>query len=387
MAEFKFNWVDNPTASGQAICDTDILNDCLMHLKYDKKDGGTGLQMFDTILKDHILTYEESKGLALQGTYVYKEALAGSRYGYPDFYAKCLEEFNQATTTETVNGVTVKVHSNGHKFYDIADKTAIDGFFNTMGTAWFYGVDTTNERIFLPRDNYFAIKGIAPVIGNGMSLGLTDGTNYGGINSASQGGIGDVRFVNQSYNVPLGTTSSWTHNGNNGAIGVTTDPTKSGIEAHLQPKENKYLYICVGNTTNYEGISDVVNQGMEILDQINAGFVPKDSMQEIPCIVETYVNGTSWYRVYSDGWCEQGGMVSVIANNANVVVTFLKPMMNTDYTVTIGHHVASNTDAFYYNQGGVTEKTTQTVTLTNRRLQGNGSYTLNIMWQANGYIA
>ena len=40
-----------------------------------------GISMFDTVLKDHILTYEESKGLALQGTYVYKEAIAGSRYG------------------------------------------------------------------------------------------------------------------------------------------------------------------------------------------------------------------------------------------------------------------------------------------------------------------
>jgi superfamily I DNA/RNA helicase len=114
----------------------------------------TSFAMFDTITKDHILTYEESKGLALQGTYVYKEAIAGSRYGYPDFYNKVVEEFNEATSTETVNGVTVKVHSNGHKFYDIAEKTGIDGFFDSYGYAWFYGVDTENERVFLPRDRY-----------------------------------------------------------------------------------------------------------------------------------------------------------------------------------------------------------------------------------------
>ena len=59
----------------------------------------TGLVLFDTILKDHILTYEETKGLALQGTWVYKEAIAGSRYGYPDFYNKCLEEYNEAIET------------------------------------------------------------------------------------------------------------------------------------------------------------------------------------------------------------------------------------------------------------------------------------------------
>ena len=60
---------------------------------------GTGDYMFDTRLVDHELTYEESKGWALQGTYVYKEAVAGSRYGYPDFYNKCVEEFENSTNS------------------------------------------------------------------------------------------------------------------------------------------------------------------------------------------------------------------------------------------------------------------------------------------------
>ena len=59
--------------------------------------GGGTLNMFDTVLKDHILSFEESKGLALQGTYVYKDAIAGSRYGYPTFYNQCVEEFQNAS--------------------------------------------------------------------------------------------------------------------------------------------------------------------------------------------------------------------------------------------------------------------------------------------------
>lgn len=61
--------------------------------------GINSFQLFDTVLKDHVLTYEESKGLALQGTYVYKDAVAGSRYGYPDFYNKCLEEYSNSNNT------------------------------------------------------------------------------------------------------------------------------------------------------------------------------------------------------------------------------------------------------------------------------------------------
>lgn len=61
--------------------------------------SGSGLSMFDLVVKDHILSYEESKGLALQGTYVYKDAVPGSRYGYPDFYNRCVEEFEDDGNT------------------------------------------------------------------------------------------------------------------------------------------------------------------------------------------------------------------------------------------------------------------------------------------------
>ena len=61
--------------------------------------SGSGLSMFDLVVKDHILSYEESKGLALQGTYVYKDAVPGSRYGYPDFYNRCVERFEDDGNT------------------------------------------------------------------------------------------------------------------------------------------------------------------------------------------------------------------------------------------------------------------------------------------------
>lgn len=58
----------------------------------NSSSSGSGLSMFDLVVKDHILSYEESKGFGLQGTYVYKEPVAGSRYGYPDFYNECVAQ-------------------------------------------------------------------------------------------------------------------------------------------------------------------------------------------------------------------------------------------------------------------------------------------------------
>lgn len=58
--------------------------------------GGGMHNTFDVVMKDHILTFEESKGLVAFGDYAYKTGSAGTRYGYAGFYNKCLKEYNEA---------------------------------------------------------------------------------------------------------------------------------------------------------------------------------------------------------------------------------------------------------------------------------------------------
>ena len=88
------------------------------------------------VVLDRILSYEESQGLALQGTYVYKTAVAGERYGYPDFYNTYVGYKNNATATQTTLGsstITIYTNANGLQFYNIADKGVIDTWFNSTG--------------------------------------------------------------------------------------------------------------------------------------------------------------------------------------------------------------------------------------------------------------
>lgn len=54
-----------------------------------------------------------------------------------------------------------------------------------------------------------------------------------------------------------------------------------------------------------------------------------------PYIVSTYHNNSDWYRIWSDGWCEQGG-----ANNSGNIsgwqtVYFAKPYSNTNYYISV----------------------------------------------------
>lgn len=94
-----------------------------------------------------------------------------------------------------------------------------------------------------------------------------------------------------------------------------------------------------------------------------------------PYITETYVNGTSWYRVYSDGWCEQGG---VSARNLQTI-RLLKAYANTDYIV-FGNIITTDAQQVYGNQVNIMTKTTTNFSFPN-------SSGAQRQWHACGYIS
>ena len=65
-------------------------------------------------------------------------------------------------------------------------------------------------------------------------------------------------------------------------------------------------------------------------------------------VIQNYVSGYNWYRVWSDGWIEQGGRVYVqvgagTQTELNTVISFLKSFSNTNYSVsTIGEKYSSD---------------------------------------------
>lgn len=51
----------------------------------------------------------------------------------------------------------------------------------------------------------------------------------------------------------------------------------------------------------------------------------------VAVVTQNYVSGTSWYRVWSDGWIEQGGYKG--STSAGSTVKLLKNFSNTNYTL------------------------------------------------------
>lgn len=80
-------------------------------------------------------------------------------------------------------------------------------------------------------------------------------------------------------------------------------------------------------------------------------------------VVEAYQNGTEWYRVYSDGWIEQGGQIQT-ANKVASTLTFLKPMANTNYTFLVTQKDGSEGD--FSNGFNTKTYTTTSLVVVNR---------------------
>ena len=53
-------------------------------------------------------------------------------------------------------------------------------------------------------------------------------------------------------------------------------------------------------------------------------------MNSYKFVTESWVNGTSWYRIWSDKWIEQGGQMS-LPETSSTAVTLHKTMANTNY--------------------------------------------------------
>ena len=94
-------------------------------------------------------------------------------------------------------------------------------------------------------------------------------------------------------------------------------------------------------------------------------------------IVETWRSGTSWYRKYSDGWIEQGGLTE---SGNDILVTFPKSFSDTNYTALVTSVYGARVDGYNAFCG---HKATANMRVYNKMI-GSDAKT-HIGWYACGY--
>ena len=102
--------------------------------------------------------------------------------------------------------------------------------------------------------------------------------------------------------------------------------------------------------------------------------------------VETYSDDDgNWYRIYPDGWCEQGGNISTSFTDTDYTITFLKPFTDNKYNF---QSTGSVTSGQNYNATLIPrEKYSTNVVVRYRGQTTSGTGVCGVDWTAKGYIA
>lgn len=135
-----------------------------------------------------------------------------------------------------------------------------------------------------------------------------------------------------------------------------------------------YLYYYIGDTLQNADLINIARMQEQITD-INT--------QSRGYLVESFTDGTSGYRLYSDGFCEQRGY-SNMGGNTLRTITFLKPYKDTNYVVTLGDSNIGmpNTNS---RKVKIVSITTKNMVVTGVFDNGLG-IDINFYWRTCGYV-
>lgn len=166
--------------------------------------------------------------------------------------------------------------------------------------------------------------------------------------------------------------------------GFSFDASKSNViygrSSTVQPESNEWM-ICVvvaGQATNLGSVdmADVLTTVAQVQADVSQVQADVDAIPRPNAYVtKTWRSGTEWYRVWSDGWIEQGG------HGTGGTCTFNKSFSNTNYTFNVqpssGYTSHPDWIAAYENRSG---RTTAKTSITYYE-GGNQGWD----WRASGY--
>lgn len=200
----------------------------------------------------------------------------------------------------------------------------VSGFIASTATYTDYDfvINTTDQTFRLPLLNGQEGVFAEGVKGNGLGLGFDTGTTpYPNVGTRAGDGYQGSAFMSaiDAYGKQVGDTAGGGVAGGRVA-GLTADASKSGVIVDKTVPAGYNLYYYIGDTLQNAQLINVARIEEKLTD-INAparGY-----------LVDSYSDDSgNWYRVYSDGWIEQGG---ILQQNGRLTVNLLKPMKDIQY--------------------------------------------------------
>lgn len=138
--------------------------------------------------------------------------------------------------------------------------------------------------------------------------------------------------------------------------------------------------------TLYRGLGYFkTNSDGEIKEVSSYAMITGDDLSKYTksVVIETYENGTSGYRIYSDGYCEQWGQTNSVGYDVNVKVYLAKPYKDNNYSAFCMYLNSNQNDRHTLY---VTEYNTDYVCFEVRRIEEVNHGTRYLRWRTFGYL-
>jgi hypothetical protein len=161
-----------------------------------------------------------------------------------------------------------------------------------------------------------------------------------------------------------------------------TDTTKIMTPALTKQAIDKFAPVKTVNGAGPDESGDIplglhaVATSGSYLDLLNKPSIPATPKAYV---TQTWSSGKSWYRVWSDGFVEQGGFVNSPYGQV-VTITLNRPLNTTNYTILLGP-VGGSESSVRVQPSNETKTSFQTA----RYYSGNGKGSGSLYWEALGY--
>lgn len=180
--------------------------------------------------------------------------------------------FRIAGTVINVSGGSVTIHDTVQNIDRVVTRNSANDRTESIYTDEDFVINQADETFRLPIKVKLA-SGKA-VVGNGMALGLTNGTVNTGLKTNSSTFSSILSQTVSAYGQDVGTSNSDSgYTSADTVYGVTTDPTKSGIETS---DSDLYLYFYVGETVQN---ANLINAGR--IEEKLGDCLTRNNKQEI----------------------------------------------------------------------------------------------------------
>lgn len=250
---------------------------------------------------------------------------------------------------------------------------------NTYGKCAKFGIDLENKKFKVPKlpDGTFIQQALTnEEIGKSYQAGLPNIT--GSINgNAGRSSTSGVILDGSFYLTTDGASARSDVGYGNQKINFDASLSNEiyGNSTTVQPNSIALRYfIVISNGSISESQIDWSNWATSLSEKMNSDH----SNDTKPYIVETYENETSWYRIWSDNWCEQGGEFTA---GGVKTLTLLQPYKNTNYQILTTYKNCNNNASITISFGSVNIINNTTFTI-----QNSSNTVFTRVWRAVGYI-